>query len=281
MTMYSGSWRRLPILGAALGLVLVSTLLAARPGAAAGGDEPPVAAIKHYILIDLVPGADLVQLDRWYLTYHSKEVRRLWGPWQRHYYSYMTRYSGPEADRFNVIHGRMTEIHFDSLEDFRTSRVNNEYGLSPFTPPPGGWRGTYTTTMATIPANPNEDFLKAYPPPKETPYYRWIVFFAYPEGVSAEQGESWFLATAAPELARLPGLRRFVAYRTVIEGQAYPRVMELWFDSYVDWKQAVVDHPPQLTPPGWGGEFPFVDVVSAFVGERPDVNFIDDDRVIP
>jgi hypothetical protein len=261
--------------------VVAGLMLSLWPAELTPAQEPSVDAIKHYILIDLAPGRDLVELDRWYLTFHSKEVRRLWGAWQRHYYSYMTRYAGHEADRFNVVRGRMTEIHFSSLDDFRASRINNSYGLSPFTAPPGGWRGTYTSTNATIPTNPNEDFLKAYPPPKETPYYRWIVFFRYPEGVAAEEGERWFQDTHSTELARLPGLRRCVAYRTVVDSQAYPRVLELWFDSYADWKKAILDEPPRWTPPPWGGEYPFVEMLSAFIGERPDVDFINDDRVIP
>lgn len=262
-------------------LVIVGLLLPLWPAGLALAQEPPVDAIKHYILIDLAPETDLVQLDRWYLTFHSREVRRLWGPWQRHYYSYMTRYAGPEADRFTVVRGRMTEIHFSSLDDFRASRVNNSVGLDTFTAPPGGWRGSYTSTTATIPTNPNEDFLRRYPPPKETAYYRWIVFFRYPEGVSPEDGERFFLESLAPELTRLRGLRRFVAYRTVIDSQPYPRVMELWFDSWADWKRAILEEPPPWTPPPWGGAFPFVDVLSAFIGERPDVDFINDDRVIP
>jgi hypothetical protein len=33
-------------------------------------------AIKHYILIELLPGADQLALDRWYMTFHAPQVRR-------------------------------------------------------------------------------------------------------------------------------------------------------------------------------------------------------------
>jgi hypothetical protein len=247
--------------------------------------------IKHYILIDLLPGFDQLMLDRWYMTYHAPETRRAYKAWQRNYVSFRSYLPPTDAKAHypSLLYGRMTEIHFDSLADFEKTRPNNVYGTlqSSFTPPPGGWGSNklYKATVATVPTNPDQLFVNGATPPKEIPYLRWIVFFRYPSGVAFEAGDAWFCGAHAAELAKLPGLKRFGFYRTVTAsaaGQAidYPRVAEMWFDDYATWKAAFLP-APNLAAPAWGGDFPFVESISMFVGENPDIDFINDDRVIP
>ncbi len=249
--------------------------LAARPAAAVG-------AIKHYILVEPKPGFDMLALDRWYMTFHAPEVRRAFKAWQRNYVSFRSYAAPPEARTLGVREGRMTEIQFDSLADFRESRPNNVYGgLSSFTPPPGGWENApFETTTATLPVNPDKLFLSGPTPPKETPYLRWILFFRYPPGTAADAGDAWFNDVHGPELAKVKGLRRLALYRAVNETSPYPRVAEFWFDDYAAWKAAFVGGP-RFTAPGWGGTFPFGETRSMFIGENPDIDFIHDRRVIP
>lgn len=264
------------------GTAAATVLLAASPALAAG-------AIKHYILVELLPGADQLALDRWYMTFHAPQVRRAYQAWQRDYLSFRSYLPPAEAvARHHVANGRMTEIHFDSLADFRESRMNPLYGgdLKSFTPPPGGWRGNslFRSTTATIPVNPDTLYLSSPTPPKETPYLRWIVFMRPPEGVAQAEADAWFEAVQAKEIAALPGLKRFGLYKAVSERADYPRVMELWFDDYASWRQALLSPEPRFTAPPFakaGARFPFSDTLSMFVGENPDVDFIHDDRVIP
>jgi hypothetical protein len=75
------------------------------------------------------------------------------------------------------------------------------------------------------------------------PYLRWIVFLRYPAMPTAD-ADAWFDKVAAPEIVARPGLRRFGLYRAVSERSEYPRVMELWFDSYADWRAAFLDPDP-------------------------------------
>ncbi|NWG45807.1 MAG: hypothetical protein HXY25_04570 [Alphaproteobacteria bacterium] len=262
---------------------LLATVLAAGTGAHAQEDRS-VNAIKHYIFIQPDEGVDLLWVDRWYMTFHAPEVRSYYKAWQRHYVSFRSYMVPEEADVFNVYRGRMTEIIFDSREAYVESRIRNDYGISRYTAPTGGWAGRpgqVETINATIPVNPDEDFLGKWPPPKASPYYRWIVAFRYPEGVSEEDGERWFLESAAPSLAKVKGLRRFVAYKVIFDSQPYRRVYEMWFDHYSDWKAAVLDNRGAIPAPPWGGAFPYVDMVSTFIGERPDIDFINDHRVVP
>lgn len=252
--------------------------------AAAAAPAWAVGAIKHYILVDLKPGVDQLVLDRWYMTFHAPEVRRAFKAWQRNYVSFRSYLPPPEASgAYPLGYGRMTEIQFDSLADFQESRPNNIYakGLGSFTPPPGGWSNAgFESTTATVPVNPQQVFLARDTAPKETPYLRWIVFFRYPKGVTTEQGDAWYRDVHAREVARLPGLKRYALYSAVSPASTYPRVAELWFDDYQAWKAAFLP-TPRFTPPGWGGQGLFVDTVSMFVGENPDVDFVNDKRAVP
>ncbi|MFA5964907.1 MAG: hypothetical protein WC804_12885 [Sphingomonas sp.] len=269
---------RRALLAGASGLACVA--LAPSVLAAEGGG-----AIKHYILIELLPGADQLELDRWYMTFHAPQVRRAFQAWQRDYLSFRS-YLPPEpaVKRYRVEFGRMTEIHFASLDAFRESRRNSLYGeLSSFTPPPGGWARNriFRTVTATIPVNPDTLYLSQPTPPKEEPYFRWIAFLRYPAGVSLADGDAWFDSIHAREVSKLPGLRRFGFYKTVSERAEYARVMELWFDDYAAWQAAFLNPEPHFTPPVWAKTYPFFETASMFVGENPDIDFIHDDRVIP
>ncbi|WP_296596986.1 hypothetical protein [Phenylobacterium sp.] len=264
--------RRAALLVGAGALAAVAT-----PAAAVG-------AIKHYILVDLKPGTDQLVLDRWYMTFHAPQVRRAFKAWQRNYVSFRSYLPPAEAvSAYPLKYGRMTEIQFDSLADFQESRPNNIYakGLGSFTPPPGGWANAgFESTTATVPVNPQQVFLATDTAPKETPYLRWIVFFRYPKDVTAEQGDAWYRDVHAKEVARLPGLKRYALYNAVSPASQYPRVAELWFDDYAAWKAAFLP-VPKFTAPPWGGKGLFVDAISMFVGENPDVDFVNDKRAIP
>ena len=101
------------------------TALMLTAGAAAALATPAWAmgAIKHYILVDLKPGVDQLVLDRWYMTFHAPQVRRAFKSWQRNYMSFRSYLPPEEAKKaYPLLYGRMTEIHFDSLDDFRESR---------------------------------------------------------------------------------------------------------------------------------------------------------------
>ena len=46
-------------------------------------------------------------------------------------------------------------------------------------------------------------------------------------------------------------------------------------------RKAFIETPAMFTAPPWGGAFPFVETKSMFIGENPDVDFINDKRSIP
>lgn len=261
--------------------LVASILLCLDLGGASQAAETEAGAVKFYIMIDVPKRTDQLALDRWYLTHHSQEMHRAMRAWQRNYLSYRSYEATPEARRLGVWTGRLTEIHYDRLADFHEGRKNNAY-LHLLTPPPGGWqKPIFRTEPVAIPVNPQDVWLEGATPPKPTPYFRWVMFLRYPQDVTAVQGDEWLLGTHVKEIAELPELKRYIGYRVVNPSAQYQRVVELWFDDYDAWHRTFVASPPRLTAPPWGGEFPFVEHVSTFVGENPDVDFINDRRVVP
>lgn len=219
---------------------------------------------------------DNATLDRWYRDIHSKESLLFVGPWLRRYWAYPSLDAPAEADRFNVVRYRLTEMWYDSVQ----ARRDSASVFYPLTPPPLD-RARYPdrTRIANIyvTAVPTETYVDGWPRARSS-YVRWVVFIRYPKTVAVEDGERWFAATHGPELAKLAGLRRFVCFASA-EPPApggWVRMCELWFDDYAAWKQAVLTTPPRFTAPTWGGTFPYTEMISTFTPPTPDMDFLRD-----
>lgn len=244
------------------------------------------AQMIRFVALWEVPGNDGV-LDEWYRKTHSQECLERVGPWLRRYWTYRSYRLGPEVDKFNVTRYRVTEMWYESVAS-RDEAVVNFGALSPppvSEPEPGDKR---LMGQIFIPANPTERFVDAAPPPRQEPYFRWLMVIRYPEGVTREEGDAWYTQVHAPEIGKLPGVLRFVSYASVDNppaglraSQSWARMSELWFDNYDAWKSVFLDRPPAFTVPEWGGAFPFVEIVSTFCGDRPDMDFLHGKRRIP
>jgi hypothetical protein len=88
-------------------------------------DPEKTGPIRHYIMIEMLNGVDVLQLDRWYMTYHARETLRRTQRRQTKYATFRT-YTPPseEAKAMNMWQGRMTEIGFANLADFNKGWVN-------------------------------------------------------------------------------------------------------------------------------------------------------------
>lgn len=219
---------------------------------------------------------DNASLDRWYRETHSKEALLFVGPWLRRYWAYPAVDVPAEADRFNVVRYRLTEMWYDSLESRRES-TSVFYPLSP--PPMDRERFGHRTRIANIyvTAVPTERYIDGWPRARPS-YLRWVFFVRYPKNVAVAEGERWFAQTHGPELAKLPGLRRFVCFTTPEPAQAgqWARMCELWFDDYAAWRAALLTAPPKFTPPAWDADFPFGEIISTFTPPLPDMDFLRD-----
>jgi hypothetical protein len=220
-------------------------------------------------------------LDDWYRTTHSRESLLFVGPWLRRYWAYRALDVPAEADAFNVVRYRLTEMWYDSVEARRESAPV----FYPLTPPPTDRvRYPNRTRIANIyvEAVPSERYIDGWPRDRPS-YTRWVFFYRYPREVAISQGERWFTSVHAPELARLPALRRFVCH-TAAEAPApgaWARMCELWFDDYGAWKQALLTVPPALTSPPWSRDASQVPMISTFTAPTPDMDFMRDGGGVP
>jgi hypothetical protein len=233
--------------------------------------------------------------DWYYMRYHGPEVARISGPWMARYQLWMP-YEPPEdaVKRFGAVRGRYAELWF--REDDYADRPL----LKGATMPPWGTDNTRENkqTVVMVPANPTEWFYDSDPHPEDTSILRWVTIFRYPDGVSKEAGDKWFLETHAKEAVKQPGLLRFVGHRVahlkdgammnmpdmegldpdmtpgMPGGQSWAWVCEYWYKDFDAWRKAVLDSPPPYTTPSWGGEYPFVEMRSTFIPYYHDVDFL-------
>jgi hypothetical protein len=244
---------------------------------------------------------DAQSTDRWYREVHGPEYMRYWGP-------YMTRYETYRAieptqlaeEQFGCRNYRITDQWFISDEALREGR------RTPGPPSPGnGSRipGTRRhpraapTASTVIPGRPTEDFKGRNYVSGTKSCIRWVVMFRYPEGVSLEQGDRWFLDVHAKEVAQQPGLIRYYSHLTSEARQPlqpplpggptrrpWHRLVEQWYESVEAWQEAYTATDIRYTPPPWaqGQPLPFLkpaeDFVSVFVGPEPDMDFFRDVR---
>jgi hypothetical protein len=237
--------------------------------------------IKHLFVFQ--PAVSMVEADRYYFRFHANEVVRFVGPWLCRYETYRASNAPKEADRFGCLRGRLSELWYRSVGEFREADPENRPYTAPGTP--GGWADLLgKAAVIIVPARPTEDFLGKEPLPEQVPILRWLRILKYPEGVSVKDGEKWYLETFSQDAKRQQGLLKYVSHRVLDDlpiQTPWCRVEEMWYQDFDAWRRAVVESPPGYTAPPWGKEEPFVDMVSTFVGYKPDVDFIKDCPRIP
>jgi hypothetical protein len=134
--------------------------------------------------------------------------------------------------------------------------------------------------VALVPGTPTEIFLDRVTEWDKAPAIRWMTAVRYPEGISVEEGEKWFLNTHVKEAVKQPGLIKFASYRVIDEltntgptdTRKWVRINEYWYENFTAWRKAVIESPPEYTAPSWGGKYPFVDMQSTFI---PYVHYVD------
>lgn len=234
--------------------------------------------IKH-VFIGFLRDEHETDALRFYLRYHSREIVRAVGPWLRRYETYRGFQPPPEAKKYRAVGGYMTELWYSGIDDFVEGRAD----FRPYTRPPGGWKKALGP-VSMAPAMPTEDFLGKEPAPEEKHIIRWIRIFKYPAGVSLADGEKWYLEVNSQQIKTQPQLLRYISYKIPEKlpfVQPWHRMDELWYENFNSWRTANVDNPPAYAQAPWGGNEPFVDMISTFVKCKPDVDFLRDNPQIP
>jgi len=239
------------------------------------------AAIKHYIMVDLDETTDVLVLDRWYITHHAPETLTRTGRAQTQYQTSRTYALAPDtAARWRATRGRMTHIGFDSMASFRAGLTPDARARVTMTPPPAELAAGMTVTSVTIAQSPDVALKDDAADTKETPYFRWVLFLNYPDGVDVGSGDAWLEQALAEGLGPRADVRRIFLYRGVRASNPYARVVEVWFDDRRAWRAAVDDAALDVAAP-WGGSLSDLDLRSAFIGERPDIDFMTQMRTPP
>lgn len=238
---------------------------------------------KHVFLIP--KPANEVEFYRFYYRYHSKECVRYYGPWLTRYEHFRGYATPPEAERYTVMGGGLTELWYRSVEDWieadpyrRPYTTRAPSGQQPSAAP--AVRGAVTMVAAM----PTDDFLGKEPTPEEVPIMRWYQVIKYPDDVSVEEGEKWYNEVYAQEAKEQPGLLYFKSHRAIENcpiANPWHRLTEMWYRDLDAWRKAVIESPPKYTKPPWGKEEPFVDMQSTFVGYKPTVDFLKGNPIIP
>ena len=269
------------------------------------GVSPVGAKMVKEVAIGVMDDApSQAELDRYYMQYHGPEVMRTSGPWMTRYQLWLPYVPPKEAvERFGAVRGRYAELwyHEDELSDLPK-------GISAMTMPPWPISKRSGQTVVDVPANPTETFYDSDPSPAKTTILRWVTIIAYPEGVSVEDGEKWFLNVYAKEALKQPGLLKFVSHRVLSKNsgesgdktpppqtsndkpaqsgdktpqmsemprmKSWVRVCEYWYKDLDAWRKAVLESPPKYTTPSWGGKYPFVEMKSTFIPYYNDVDFL-------
>lgn len=248
--------------------------------------------IKSIVMHD-IPINDIAAMERWYYRDHAAEIVRRYGPWLTRHESYLPVPVPLEVKSYGFYNWRTTEGWW--------------WGI-----PEAGPKGTFSFTVPPVwpkvatcftPGQPTEDFLGSELQPREKNVLRWYILLKYPDGVSTEEGEKWFLNIHVKEMMKQPGLYRFFSYKVIKEPISLPgtwapgktpppdtiinswdRLCELWYENFDNWHESVVNSPPEYTKPSWAKYEiypffePYVDFVSTFILERPNDEFLRDSR---
>lgn len=221
------------------------------------------------------------ETDRHYMQDHGMEVVQVSGPWMSRYQVWLP-YDPPEeaVERFGAVKGRYAELWY--TEENYLDRPDLSAQRFPYWTQHENLADVNLDQMMSngmFPANPTETFYDSDPHPYDTPIVRWTSFIRYPEGVSEEEGEKWFLEVHAKEATRQPGLLKFVSYRPweipnepeedipddLSKRRPWVRMCEYWYTDLDAWRKAVIESPPEYSAPSWGGEYPFVEMISTFI----------------
>lgn len=251
--------------------------------------------LKTLILHKLLDENDRPALERWFVRDHCREVL-MQMPWLKRYVLYRGVPAPRGAEAFGLYNYRLHE-NWVGAEGRRG--IN---GTLSMTPEPG--EKGMEATVVTMPAEPTDDFHGAELRYNEKTILRWLTVFSYPEGVSLEEGEDWYLNVHVPEVMKQPGLIRFFSTKAIIRpaglpghsskqrpfihhpsplmGHQWHRVSELWYENNNGWVDSILQNPPAYTKPSWATQdsYPFVkpdqDFVSTFILERPDQDMLRD-----
>jgi len=257
------------------------------------------AMTRSYLLVNLTNLNYLPMMERWFYRDKVMETISQMGPMLYRYVTYRAVPPPEGGADYAYYNWRMIEhwwhespfrkgvTHGSALAEYWPPHYNEAVGL--LSESEGGnqeWNSP-APVLIFVPARATEDFKGAGLSLADDANLRWVTVIKYPEGVSREEGDDWYINVHAKEVCEQPGLKRFFSFHAVEPSNLvgpWVRVSELWYENHDAWRKAVIGSPPKYTKPSWAtyDRYPFLkpgaDLVSTFLLERPECDFLRDYR---
>jgi hypothetical protein len=236
---------------------------------------------------------EMPEFERWYLRYHAGEVIAKDGPFIPRFIAYRPLPVISEALAYGHYNMRVIEVWFRSIEDYYGGNSVFHFTWNgPWAMKPMVWEKMEIPRVSScVPVPAQNVFLASKYSADEKMMIRWYTFTKYPEGVSLEEGDDWFVNVHSKEVLQQPGLIGYFSARAVqFPGRpaaTWVRQSELIYENFYGWKKSVIDKPPKYTKPHWAkyDKYPFlepyVDFASTFLAERPDIDYLKEARSFP
>lgn len=254
--------------------------------------------MKSIILNCVKDDSDLPAACRWLYKYHVSDSISQFAPYVTKYATYRALPIPPGGTDFGTYNWIMTE-HYWLINPFEKKNETVPRGvafsewwdpnfLEITNQPPANhlrdhrWQGSregyHPIVFAFLPAFWEHDFKGSHRTIEDGPNYRWLIAIKYPEGVSREEGDEWFLNELSPQIAQLSEVNRFLTSKVLDEPRTSPfqRVVEIWFDNSKAWHKAIVENKDRFVKPSWAtyDQFPYLEPYDDFVGifllDRPE-----------
>ncbi len=255
--------------------------------------------IRSFLILNINSMNFLPRLERWLLKDHAAETLSLNGGILSRYYSYRAVPPPRGAEDFGYYNWRVTE-HWWHQFPFRGTNQQDQgatfseswpkdytdiLGLPKGMLRPNQWMGTkdgaHPPVKMYVPIRPTEDFKGQGLTLNDGTVLRWMVAIKYPEGVSVEEGDDWYINVHAPEVCQQRGLKRFFSFRkSQPSTTSFERISEMWYEDAEAWTDAIIENSPSYTPPPWAKYDrypflePFVDFLGTFILESPTNDFL-------
>ena len=247
---------------------------------------------RAFLFNDYKDESYLPYLYRWLYRDHVTDSIAQFGPYCTSYSTYRALPMPPDGEDYGTYRWIMTEHHYllDPDDYAGEDGVVHAFGevwdeefLEATNQPRGNdlrdrtWRGSrdgyHPIVIGRAPLFWERDLKGRGRTVNDGPNYRWMIVFKYPEGVSADEGDDWFLNQLAPQLVALPQLNRFLTSRCRISktgpNSPWVRLAELWFDDSNAWHDAIVKNADKFVKPKWAkwDKFPYLEPYVDFTGE--------------
>jgi len=246
---------------------------------------------RSYLTINLTDLNDLPKMNRWLFKDHAPDTVSQNGPILQRYTTYRALPIPRGGELYGAYNWRMTEHywredpfgekqleHGTALQEIWCEGYNEAVGNPAETDQRADWRANdpkaHPPAFVFCNHRPDDDFKGAGITVAQGPFYRFVVTFKYPDGVSDEAGEEWLYQKFVPEVCKQKDLLRFFSYKAIPPiTSPFKRVMELWYKDSNTWINNWVDNVPAIE--ALSSLVPYKDMVCIFLEEHPEQNLLE------